>query len=254
MSPRIRRLIFVTAALAVGAVILRGFVGLPGFGNRQSPYGQLLNRYAVAERHATNVVAAVLFDYRALDTLGEEFILFAAAVAASLLLRAQWDEKEAPAGTEEGARPDRRVPPVSDAVRAITLGLLGSTVLFGVYLVVHGQLSPGGGFQGGLAIATAWVLIYLADEVDTFRRLTPEPVLDTVEAAGAASFVLVGLAGLLFGGALLKNIVPLGRPGALLSGGTILVLNVAVGVAVTAAFLSVFVIFLRQTFLVREPD
>jgi multicomponent Na+:H+ antiporter subunit B len=95
----------------------------------------VLNRVAVAERKATNVVASVTFDYRGVDTMGEEYILFAAVLGVAILLRAQRDETEQP--PDEDAA-DRRAPGTSNAVRVIGLALVGPVVLFGIYVVPTG--------------------------------------------------------------------------------------------------------------------
>jgi hypothetical protein len=75
MSSGTRRAVFLPAAAVVAAVLVWGLTGLPGFGHYRGPYGLVLNDVAVQERHMTNVVTAVVFDYRGFDTLGEEFIL-----------------------------------------------------------------------------------------------------------------------------------------------------------------------------------
>ena len=67
--------------------MLWGFAGLPDFGDYRGPYGEILNRVAVPERSTTDVVTAVNFDYRGFDTLGEEFILFAAVIGVASILR-----------------------------------------------------------------------------------------------------------------------------------------------------------------------
>src|SRR3954451_17401531 len=94
MSPRGRRLLFLPAAAGLPPGLLAAVARLPAFGHYPGPYGFVLNGVAVTERHATDVVAAVNFDYRAFDTLGEEFILFAAVVSTLLLLRAMRGEGE----------------------------------------------------------------------------------------------------------------------------------------------------------------
>jgi multicomponent Na+:H+ antiporter subunit B len=125
-------------------------------------------------------------------------------------------------------------------------------LLIGLYVVAHGHLTPGGGFQGGVILASGWVLIYLADELKTFRRLTPEGVVEAAEALAAGAYVFVGAGGLLAGREFLANVLPFGQPGSLLSAGTILLLNLGVGVEVGAAFVLLSAEFLRQVLEMRE--
>ncbi|MEA2482303.1 MAG: multicomponent Na+:H+ antiporter subunit, partial [Thermoleophilaceae bacterium] len=87
MSPRGRRMLFLPSAAGLLFLLIDGLHRLPGFGHYPGPYGMVLNGVAVTQRHATNLVTAVNFDYRALDTLGEEFILFTATTAIVLILR-----------------------------------------------------------------------------------------------------------------------------------------------------------------------
>jgi multicomponent Na+:H+ antiporter subunit B len=250
VTPAVRRRVFLAAAAAAGALLLWGLTGLPDYGVYNGPYGDVLNRVAVAERSATNVVAAVTFDYRGVDTMGEEFILFAAVLGVAILLRAQRDEHEE-APDEDAA--DRRAPATSNAVRIIGLTLVGPMVLFGLYLVVHGHLSPGGGFQGGVVLATAALLVYLSGEYVTLRRVSPELVTDGAESVGAAGYVAIGLLGVAAGTAFLANVLPLGQPGQLLSAGTILPINAAVGLEVAGGFVLLLSEFLEQTLVIRRP-
>src|ERR1051326_5379323 len=144
MNRKIRYALFFPFAAAFFGLFYVAIQGVPAVGHYRGPYGDVINAVAVAERHSTDVVSAVNFDYRGFDTLGEESILFASVIGATLLLRKQpGEEKDEP---EEEA-PQRHVPEMSDAVRVLTLGLVAPTVLFGIYVVVHGQLTPGGGFQ-----------------------------------------------------------------------------------------------------------
>jgi len=249
VSPETRRRVFLVAAAGFAALMLWGLSGLPPFGEYRGPYGDVLNAAAVAERHATNVVAAVTFDYRGVDTMGEEYILFAAVVGTAILLRAQRDEEERdPSETVEG----RSAPPTSNAVRVLGLTLLGPIVLFGIYVVAHGHLTPGGGFQGGVVLATGALVVFLSGEYVTLRRVRPEDLIDAAESAGAAGYVLIGLAGALAGGAFLDNFLPLGQPGALLSAGTIPTINLTVGLEVAGGFVLLLTEFLEQTLVLQR--
>ena len=250
MTPTLRRRVFLAAAVVAAALLLWGLTGLPPFGVYEGPYGDVLNQVAVAERKATNVVASVTFDYRGVDTLGEEFILFAAVIGVAILLRARRDEREEP--PDEDAA-DRRAPGTSNAVRVLGLALVGPVVLFGVYVVTHGHLSPGGGFQGGVVLATGALLVFLSGEYVTLRRVSPEVLLDSAESVGAAGYVLVGLLGVAAGATFLANVLPLGQPGALLSGGTIPLINLAVGLEVAGGFILLLSEFLEQTLVIRRP-
>jgi multicomponent Na+:H+ antiporter subunit B len=244
-----RMCLFVGSVAVLATVLAAGFAELPRFGQASADYGRVLNAGSVPERHITDVVTAVNFDYRSLDTMGEEFIFFAAVAGVLLLLGAQSDETPEHA---LDAATGRWVPPTSDAVRVLGLALVGPTILFGLYVVAHGHLTPGGGFQGGVVLATGVLLVYLAGEYQHLHGLYPDPAIEGAEAVGAAGYVAIGLAGLIAGGGFLVNLGPLGRTGQLNSAGTVPLLNLAVGAAVAAGFVILLSAFLRQTIVLRR--
>jgi multicomponent Na+:H+ antiporter subunit B len=251
MTVRARLRLFSVAAVGFAAFLLWGLLSLPDFGNYRGPYGDVLNAVAVDERRTTDIVTAVNFDYRAVDTLGEEFILFAAVLGVAILLRAQRDEEERePSESAYG----RSAPKTSDAVRALALALVGPTVVTGWYIVAHGHLTPGGGFQGGVVLATALLMIYLAGEYKTMQRVAPMGLVELSEAAGAGAYVVIGIAGMLAGGAFLQNVLPLGEPGNLNSAGMVPLINLSVGLEVAAGFVLILTEFLEQTLLVRLKE
>src|SRR5258708_37690168 len=122
MNPGLRRWVFLAGAAGLVAFYLWGLTGLPGFGDYPGPYGFIINRIAVAQTRATGVVSAVNFDYRGIDTLGEEFILLAAAAGVSVVLRRLRGERERSAVDEAT---DRDVPSTSSAVRMLALLFVG---------------------------------------------------------------------------------------------------------------------------------
>jgi multicomponent Na+:H+ antiporter subunit B len=242
-----RRRLFLVGAAGLGALLLWGLAGLPDYRDFTPLYGQVMNEVAVEQRSATAVVSAVNFDYRGFDTLGEEFILFAAVLVLALLLRRLGAERH---GTVEDHV--RRVHTTSAAVRMATVLLVGPTVLLAVYISAHGHLTPGGGFQGGVVAATALLLVYLGSDYSTFRRLRPIALVETAKAAGAIAFVLIGLGGLIFAGAFLENFLPLGEPGELVAAGTIPLLSLAVGLEVSGGFVLLLSEFLDQLLVLRR--
>jgi multicomponent Na+:H+ antiporter subunit B len=196
-------------------------------------------------------VTAVNFDYRGFDTLGEEFIFFAAVLGVVLILRAQPGEG---LGHVADFATGRAVPPTSDAVRVLGLGLTPPTVLFGIYVIAHGHLTPGGGFQGGVILATGVLLIYLAGEFDDLHGLYTEAALERAEAIGGGGYVAIGLLGLLVGSAFLDNVLPYGTTGRVFSAGTVPLINLAVGLEIAAGLVLLLTAFLHQTLVLRAHE
>jgi multicomponent Na+:H+ antiporter subunit B len=241
--------VFVVAAGILAAVFAWGFGALPHFGDYRGPYGYVLNQVAVPERHITDVVTAVNFDFRGFDTLGEEFIFFAAVLGVALILRPQPGEQ---AGHVTDYATGRAVPPTSDAVRVLGLGLTPFTVLFGLYVVAHGHLTQGGGFQGGVILATAVLLVYLAGEFDDLHGLYTERVLERAAALGGGGYIAIGLLGVAAGSTFLDNVLPLGRTGSVFSAGMVPLINVSVGLEVAAGLVLLLTNFLHQTIVLRR--
>jgi len=250
MTPRQRRWIFLVAGAGLVAFYLWGLLGLPGFGRYPGPYGPAILRVAVAQTNATGVVSAINFEYRGFDTVGEEFILFAAAAGVATVLRRLRGERDRPAVDEAVGR---YVPDTSSAVRMVALLFVGPVVLAGWWLASHAQTDPSGGFQGGVVLATAFVLIYLSGEFLVFKRFSPIDLTDVAEAVGAAGFAAVGVSAVAMGLPYLENYLPLGQvPGAVSSSGTIALISFFVGIEVAAAFILIVGELLDQTLLVRQ--
>ncbi len=266
MTRRRRTALFLVAAVALGLLLVVALAGLPGVGHYHGVYGLGIQRIAVAQRKATDIVNSVTFDYRGVDTMGEEFILFTAAIGLAILLRElrgesrNSDEEEGGEekggeeddegdGSEGSAEPERRHRATSATLRVAGQALVGPLVVLGVYVVTHGQLTPGGGFQGGCILAAALFVVYLAGRYVAVARVRPLPLIEVAEALGAGGYAAIGIGGLISGSDFLFNFVPLGTSGNLLSGGTIAALSTVVGLEVAGAFSLVLSEFIDQRLL-----
>ncbi|MGW8377573.1 MnhB domain-containing protein [Streptomyces sp. ODS28] len=235
MTRRGRVWLFLAGAAVFAALFALACAGLPGFGGGFHPYGERAVRAALS-RHTANAVSSVNFDQRAFDTLGEETILFAAVLGAVVLLRRAPDE--------EITRPHPvRVPA---RVRGYGLALLPVALVTGLYVVAHGQLSPGGGFQGGVVVATALHLLYVAVDYPALERIRPLGPYEVGDAVAEGAYLVTGLAAMLAGSAFLANVLPTGTFNTLASGGTVPVLNAAVGMEVACGVVVLLARFLDQ--------
>ena len=236
MSRRQRLTLFSVVALGLSGFVLWAMTGLRAFGDYAGTYGVLLNKVGVPERHASNVVGAIVFDFRGFDTLGEEFILFSSVMGVAFILRSSLKVKD-----------QRPLDAVSnDATRTVGGLMVPIVLIMGLWLAAYGYVTPGGGFQGGVAIASAAVLIWTATSYRVYERLTPAPTLDAIEGAGAAAYVVVGLVGLVLDGAFLANFLPLGTAGTLASAGSIGLLNWASAFEVAAANILLYREFFQE--------
>lgn len=240
MTRRVRTAMLAPALLGLGALFAWAIAGLPSFGDYRGPYGYVLNRIVVPLRHTTNVVMGTTFDVRGIDTMGEEFILYAAVMGVMLLLRSEGRSERAKKVTERLG---------TDGVRLLGVLMVGGGVLIGLWLIAFGYITPGGGFQGGALTAGAILLLYLVGSHGDYRPFRNEEALDPLESFGVGGYVVIGLAALVSGLPFLTNLLGYGTAGDLVSGGSIAALNWASAIAVTVAMLTLFAEFL-ETYIV----
>jgi multicomponent Na+:H+ antiporter subunit B len=249
MSRRARLALFAVAGPGLGVVLLIGMHGMPAFGHFHGVYGLLVNKIELPARHATDIVTALNFDIRAFDTLGEEFILFASVAGVALLLRRLRGEQQE--GRRRGIE-DHSFSGASAGLQLASLLLIPLLIALGAYVVIHGALTPGGGFQGGIVLAAGPLAILLAGRYLAMKRLAPHWALEAAEAIGAAGYALIGFAGLILASVYLKNFLPLGTPGMLLSAGMMPINSLLVGLEVSGAFLIIWTEFLDQELIVQR--
>jgi multicomponent Na+:H+ antiporter subunit B len=192
----------------------------------QIPYGK--NKMEVSKHYineglkengATNIVTSVVLNYRGFDTLGEVTILFIGAIGLGLVLFGF-----------ETKRKD--IKPASLILATGCRFLFPLILLLGIYIFIHGHLTPGGGFQGGAIIASGFLLNYIG----CFKKRISEKGINILESLGGTIFILIGLLGLLFSGYFLSNFLPKGTINTLVSGGIIPLLYIVIGLKVGVEF------------------
>jgi multicomponent Na+:H+ antiporter subunit B len=206
-----RKIISVVLLAIVAVGICVSLAKIP-FGAPKPKVGRHYVEQAVEETGAANVVTSVVVSYRGFDTLGEVTVLFIAAIGLAAVLKI---------GRGKGVPTE----PASFVLYTGCMVLFPLILVYGSYIFIHGHLTPGGGFQGGAIIASAFVLVYLGCR----ERRISEKVSSTLESLGGLIFVVVGLIGLTVGGYFLFDFLPKGAPYLLLSAGIIPVIYVAIG-------------------------
>ena len=207
----------VLALIAVGLAL--ALVQIP-FGQNRMHVANYYLKNGITDTGAPNIVTAVVVNYRAFDTLGEVTVLFIAALGLGILLGWQDGNGHGPHG----------IPQASLIVRRGAGFLFPLILLFGSYIFLHGHLTPGGGFQGGTVLASAFLLLYLG--IPGYH-LRSRP-LTVVESLAGLTFVIIGLIGLGIGGYFLNNFLPKGSVYALFSAGVIPIIYAAIGLKVGA--------------------
>ena len=128
-------------------------------------------------------------------------------------------------------------------VKKITQIIAPIIFLFGIYIVIHGHLSPGGGFCGGVIMAGAFILQILANGSILPSLRKEEEGLEFLESAAILGFLILAGIGLLLSGTVVffANFINKGTIGKLLSAGFIPIENIVVGAEVCAAVATIFI-------------
>lgn len=227
-------------------VLLTAVSNLPQFGNAGNPVNnEVSQRYieqGLQETGAVNIVTGMILDYRAFDTLGESHVLFIATCTVLILLRS--DKKKGKDGIEDMENNDRIYEPKNDIIlQTVARILVPPIIIFGIYVILAGHLGPGGGFSGG-AIIGAGLILYLNafGFVKTERFFTAKTYKWTSFGA-LACYALAKSYSFYTGANHIHSIIPLGTPGAILSSGLILLLNICVGIVVAGTMYTFYVMF-----------
>ena len=168
---------------------------------------------------AANLVTAVVVTYRGIDTLGEVSILFLSAAIIGFFLKIRNEDHEK----------KQKVIRYSEILSTGAKILIPIIILLGAYVFINGHLTPGGGFQGGAIIASAFVLMLIALPNPTLNHR----VLSIIESFSGLSYVIIGLLGVFLAAGFLDNqIMSLGTFGTILSAGAIPIIYILIGLKV----------------------
>ncbi len=227
-------------ALIVMLVVTVSF--LPPVGDPSNPaHNEVVDKYiedGMQDTGAVNIVAGMILDYRAFDTFGESNVLFIATCVVMILMRD--DEKKKP----KKGHSDQHFEPKADTIlQQVSFILFPLIIIFGIYVVVNGHLSPGGGFSGG-AIMGAGLILYLnAFGSEKTRQFFTENTHKYVCLAALSFYCLAKSYSFFTGANHLESIISTGVPGMIVSAGLILPLNICVGLVVACTMYSFYTLF-----------
>lgn len=216
---------------------------LPTFGEADKPVNnEVSERYienGLQETGAVNIVTGMILDYRAFDTLGESHVLFIATCTVLILLRL--DRKE---DMELFEANDRLHEPKDDIIlQTVAKILVPPIIIFGIYVILAGHLGPGGGFSGGAVIGAGLILYLNAFGFEKTGRFFTAKTYRRMSFCALACYSLAKSYSFFTGANHIESIIPLGTPGAILSSGLILILNICVGVVVAGTMYTFYVMF-----------
>lgn len=211
--------------------------GSPLYGIGDEIYNLFLNKTS-----ALNSVTSIVFDFRAYDTLGEAIVLFTAVSGTIAVLRNIKKDK------------DSITDKMSVIVETVMATILPFTFVLGLYIILHGHLTPGGGFQGGVILASGIVLIFLAFGREKLCNKFLKKDFSKLESLGAILFLALGLMGILSNGSFFNNILDKGIAGNLFSSGTIFWLDIFVGLKVFAGMALIVLLFVKLHEIHKEDE
>lgn len=246
-----RRFYLIMSVLLCAAIIFAllwttGY--LPVFGNAGNPdNNEVAARYiecGLQETGAVNIVTGMILDYRAFDTFGESCVLFIASCCVLVLLRIDRSSHDDRMRKKSEESNDRLFEPKNDIIlQKCACVLVPVIMIFGIYIVLNGHLSPGGGFSGGAVLGSGLILYLNAFGFDKTGRVFSERTYRRVTLC-ALTFYCVAKSYSFFTGANhLESGIPLGTPGAILSSGLILPLNICVGLVVACTMYAFYALF-----------
>ena len=233
------------------ALLLYTVTALPAFGDPNHPINNEVSaRYienGLQETGAVNIVTGMILDYRAFDTLGESSVLFTAAMVVLFLLRKDKDSarySQLAQTMDQNPHSDTYYEPKNDIILQKTATILVPIVLLlGVYVVLNGHLSPGGGFSGGAIMGAGLILYVTAFGFDKMRRFFTYKTYQRVVLVALLTYALSKCYSFYTGANHIESVIPLGTPGAILSSGLILVLNICVGFIVACTMYCFYAVF-----------
>ena len=239
----------VLVCVGLSALLIYTALDLPQFGGADALVDSEVSRFYVEEglEHtgAVNIISGIILDFRGFDTLGESHVLFIAACTVLLLLHLpQGDDPDSLRMRMAAESDDRHFEPRHDPILQGGARLLAPLlIVFGAYILLNGHLSPGGGFSGGAVLGAGMILFLCA-----FGFKNAERVLrfKTFRAVTTAALVFYALSkGYVFftGANGIANGISAGRFGAILSGGLMMPLNIAVGLVVAFTMYAFFTLF-----------
>ena len=253
--PRVGRFLYVCLSVGICLVmivlLLFTVTTLPGFGREIDPtQNEVPQRYieqGLSETGAVNIVTGMILDYRAFDTLGESTVLFTAVIVVLLLLRmdpGSGQHSSLAASMQAMPHADTFYEPKHDTILQHTAKVLSPiAVLLGIYIVLNGHLSPGGGFSGGAIIGAALVLHVTAFGFADIRRFFTYRTYQRIVVTALLTYAVSKTYSFYTGANGIESRIPLGTPGAILSGGLILLLNICVGFIVACTVYVLYAVF-----------
>lgn len=228
--------------VCLSLLLFKVVYNMPAFGSADTPANssEVIKRYienGINETGAVNIVAGVILDYRAFDTLGESHVLFTSAVVVCLLLIQSHKTIESKQNSEIMIK--------DEILRNTTKILVPLILIFGIYVIFAGHLGPGGGFSGGSIIGAGLILYSVAYGSEKLEKLISFKRYKIIVTLALGFYSIAKCYSFYCGANHLESIFKPGTPGMIFSAGLILPLNIAVGIVVALTMYGFYSYFTR---------
>ena len=245
LTRTIYRVLATIAAVIFVGILIYGISFLPRFGADGNPtQNEIIDKYikdGINNTGATNFVSGMILDYRAFDTLGESFVLFTAVTCVFILLK--------------DTRPNRKTK--KDAftlfndpiVRTCASIIIPIILLFGIYVILNGSISPGGGFSGGAIVGAGLIFYSIVFGHEKMQKFFNVKVFKTVTSAALLTYCICKAYSFFTSvngyHNVFDDLVAFQSPGYIFSGGLIFILNLCVGLVVSCTMYGFYSLFKR---------
>ena len=248
---RFYKIASVVCCLALILMLLTAVSYLPPVGAADNPASnEVAAKYiedGLQDTGAVNIVTGMILDYRAFDTFGESNVLFIATCTVLILLRSD-KKKDQPQAEAEQRREQHYEPKDDSILQKVMFLLFPIIVIFGIYVILNGHISPGGGFSGGAIIGAGLILYANAFGFEKLNRFFTEKTHKWISFVALSFYCLAKSYSFFTGANHLESGIPLGEPGAILSSGLILPLNICVGMVVACTMYAFYTLFRKGGF------
>ena len=203
--------------------------------------------HTLEETGAVNIVTGIILDYRGFDTLGESHVLFIAVCTVLLILSIRGEKNEKALLIWDAY--ETRYEPKHDAVLLSASRLLTPFLLiFGIYIILNGHLSPGGGFSGGAVLGAGLILYQVSFGYKKTERFFTYKTFRVLSVSSLLFYSAAKTYHFFTGANHLENRLTPGVPGRIFSAGLLLPLNIAVGCVVACTMYALYTMFRRGEF------
>ncbi|MCR5324217.1 MAG: hypothetical protein K6E85_13225 [Lachnospiraceae bacterium] len=265
LSGAVFRVVALSCVITLTVLLTATVLNLPAVGQISNPdNNEVSERYiekGIEETGAVNFVAGMILDYRAFDTFGESNVLFVATICVTVMLRISAKRKKSSKKTAsvKETDPDTVIKEMSaeeasdiyyepqhDTILQVMSGIIFPIIMvFGIYVVLNGHISPGGGFSGGAVLGAGFILYLNAFGFEKTEKFMNANTVKWITFSALIVYCLAKSYSFFTGANHLESHIPLGTPGAILSSGLILILNICVGMVVACTMYSFYALVRR---------